>query len=54
MDLTFPIAKHFEEGAMRGFQKEGLASLKATLSKIYVNLASIEPEIKARRKPRRR
>jgi MarR family transcriptional regulator, organic hydroperoxide resistance regulator len=56
VEELIPIAEHFEEVAVQGFQKDGLAGLKATLSQIYVSLASIEPEIKeieAKRRPRR-
>jgi DNA-binding MarR family transcriptional regulator len=47
VEELMPIAIHYEEVAVRNFSQKEIAELKATLSKIYGNLDSLEPEIRA-------
>src|SRR5689334_3208066 len=41
-----PIAMHYEEVAVRSFSAKEIAELKTTLTNIYTNLDSLEPEIR--------
>ena len=46
VEELMPIAIHYEDVAVRSFSPKEIAELKATLSKIYGNLDSLEPEIR--------
>ena len=46
VEELMPIAIHYEEVAVRNFSPKEIAELKTTLSKIYGNLDSLEPEIR--------
>jgi MarR family transcriptional regulator, organic hydroperoxide resistance regulator len=57
VEELIPIAMHFEEVAIRGFEKNGVSDLKTTLEQIYTSLGAIELEIadiEAQRKARKR
>jgi MarR family transcriptional regulator, organic hydroperoxide resistance regulator len=44
-----PIAKHFEQVAVRTFTPDEVGRIKEVLTTVYANLNSIEPEIGALR-----
>jgi DNA-binding MarR family transcriptional regulator len=45
VEELIPIAMHFEDVAVRSFSSKEIAELKTTLSNIYDNLDTLEPEI---------
>jgi MarR family transcriptional regulator, organic hydroperoxide resistance regulator len=53
VEELIPIAMHFEEVAIRGFARNGVVDLKATLAQIYTSLGAIEPEIEEAERQRR-
>lgn len=53
VEELIPIAVHFEEVAVRDFQKQGLSDLKSTLAQIYDSLGTLEPEIAEAETPRK-
>jgi MarR family transcriptional regulator, organic hydroperoxide resistance regulator len=46
VEELIPIAMHFEDVAVRSFSSKEIAELKTTLSNIYDNLDTLEPEIR--------
>jgi len=46
VEELIPIAMHYEEVAVRSFSAKEIAELKTTLTNIYTNLDSLEPEIR--------
>jgi MarR family transcriptional regulator, organic hydroperoxide resistance regulator len=46
VEELIPIAMHFEDIAVRSFSSKEIAELKTTLSNIYDNLDTLEPEIR--------